>query len=133
MNLQDVIKNLPKTSDIIKLIKNKITKKINILENEEKIIESCEKKIKMLLNINLMDKDIINEFDKLITININSMKKQNKIYNKINILIKLKFLKKINFILQNGVEVKFQVKYLKQKMDIELYMKAIHDHSNIKI
>jgi hypothetical protein len=83
MNLQDVIKNLPKTSDIIKQIKNKITNNLNILENQEKLIELNEKKIKMAININLMDKDIVNEFNKLIKLNINLMKEQNKIYSKI--------------------------------------------------
>lgn len=84
MNLQDVIKNLPQTKDIIREIKNKITHNINILENKEKQLNLNENKIQSIVNINIMNKDIIDKLNELVKSNISNIKKQNEIYDKIS-------------------------------------------------
>lgn len=83
MNLQDVIKNLPQTNNIIMEIKNKIKTNVNILEKMEKQLNLNENKIQSIVNINIMNKDIIDKLNELVKSNITNIKKQNEIYNKI--------------------------------------------------
>ena len=54
MNLEDVIKNLTQTKDIISEIKDKIKTNVNILENNEKQLNLNENKIQSIVNINIM-------------------------------------------------------------------------------
>jgi len=80
-----------------------------------------------------MNNDMIDKLNELIISNITNIKKQNKIYDKINKYNgKISILKKIPLIQQIGLVVKFQVKLLKLMMDIEQFMKEINVLSNIK-
>lgn len=87
MNLQDIIKKLPKSSDLIKQIQLKIKKyHIDLIKYENQIIIN-ENKIKSLFLINMMDINIIDGLSKLIQLNSKIIKEQYIIYN---IITKLK-------------------------------------------
>lgn len=84
LDLQDVIKELPKSSELLKQIKLNI-KNINkeIIKIEEKI-KSNEEKINKIINVEknlkLMDKDIIIKFNEFISLGLDLVKKQNANY-----------------------------------------------------
>lgn len=84
MNLQEVIKNLPKTSDLIVQTKTQLIENLSIFETNKKQIDSNEKTIQKILQINLMDCDMNNKLNKLIKTNVNLSKEQINILNKIS-------------------------------------------------
>jgi len=87
MDLENVIKNLPKSFESITQTTLEIKKNINKLLELENKIEINENKITSLLKINIMDKNINVELEKLIRINGEIIKQQNNNYD---IITKLK-------------------------------------------
>jgi hypothetical protein len=84
MDLSDIIKNLPKITDVTKRIEQKIIKINSKLSNSEKQINSNENQIKMILDIDIRDKYLIDNLDILIQSNLNELKLQTKLILKIS-------------------------------------------------
>lgn len=86
INLQDVIKKLPKSEDLIKQKNQQISEYYKSILEFEKIIVNNELMINKILNINLMDKSLLLELNELITCNSKILKKQTEIYKLVELL-----------------------------------------------